>query len=312
MIRYIQRRLLIMIPVLWGVATLVFALMYMLPGDPASTIIAQSGGKAEAVDKLRQQLGLDDPLPVQYVRFLTNAVRGDFGDSIFLKEPVIKIIKTNLPPTLELALGGVVVALSIGITAGIIAALYHNTWIDRLCMMLAIAGVSMPNFWLALLMMYAISALSMHFGVLILPVTGQGTLKHLILPSIVLGFAISGALARLVRSSMLEVMRQEYITTARSKGLAHRVVIMRHALRNALIPVVTMLGLQFGFLLGGTVIIETVFSRRGLGRTIVDAIIWKDLPIVQGAVLVTAATYMLVNLIVDISYAFIDPRIRYD
>ena len=311
MIRYIQRRLIIMIPVLWGTVTLVFFLMYMLPGDPASTILAQSGGKAEAVAKLRQQLGLDDPLPVQYVRFLSNAVRGDFGDSIFLHKPVIDVIWDNLPPTIELALGGLAVALFIGFGAGILAALNHNTWVDRAAMVLAIAGVSMPNFWLALLIMYAISALSMRYGILILPITGQGDLKHLIVPSIVLGFAVSGQLARLVRSSMLEVLRQEYITTARSKGLGRRIIIVRHALRNALIPVITMLGLQFGALLGGTVIIETIFSRRGLGRTIVDAIVWKDLPIVQGAVFFTAVTYMLVNLLVDVSYAVIDPRIRY-
>lgn len=301
-----------MIPVLWGVVTLVFFLMYMLPGDPASTILAQSGGKAESVEKLREQLGLNDPLPVQYGRFLSNAVRGDFGDSIFLRQPVMEIIADNLPATLELAAGGLVVALTIGFSMGILAALKPNTWIDRVCMITAIAGVSMPNFWLALLLMYAIAMLSARYGVLILPLTGQGDIQHLILPSLVLGFSVSGSLARLVRSSMLEVMRQDYITTARAKGLAGRVVVLRHALRNALIPVVTMLGLQFGYLLGGTVIIETVFSRRGLGRTIVDAIMWKDLPVVQGGVLITATTYMLVNLLVDISYAFIDPRIRYD
>jgi len=311
MFRYIQRRIITMIPVLWGVVTAVFLLMYMLPGDPASVILAQSGGKAESLAKLREQLGLNDPLPVQYVRFLGNAVRGDFGDSIFLRQPVSEIVKANLPATAELALGGLVVALLIGFSAGILAALKHNTWVDRVCMVVAVAGVSMPNFWLALLIMYAITALSSYFGFLVLPITGQGSLKHLIVPALVLGFAISGSLARLVRSSMLEVMRQEYITTARSKGLGRRVIVIRHALRNALIPVVTMLGLQFGALLGGTVIIETVFSRAGLGRTIVDAIVWKDLPIVQGAVLFTAAAYMLVNLVVDISYAFIDPRIRY-
>lgn len=311
MLRYIQRRLLIMIPVLWGVVTLVFFLMYMLPGDPAATILAQSGGRAEAIEKLREQLGLNDPLPVQYVRFLSNAVRGDFGNSIFLRQPVMQIIAENLPATIELAIGALVVALTIGFSMGILAALKCNTWADRLCMLTAIAGVSMPNFWLALLIMYLISAVNTYYGVLILPITGQGSLKHLIVPSLVLGFAVSGSLARLVRSSMLEVMRQEYITTARAKGLSRRVVILRHALRNALIPVVTMLGLQFGYLLGGTVIIETVFSRRGLGRTIVDAIVWKDLPVVQGAVFVTATTYMLVNLLVDISYAVIDPRIRY-
>ena len=170
----------------------------------------------------------------------------------------------------------------------------------------------MPNFWLALLFMYAISGIAMRWGVTLLPITGQGDLKHLIVPAIVLGFGVSGSLARLVRSSMLEVMRQEDITTARAKGLGYWVVVFRHALRNSLIPVVTMLGLQFGALLGGTVIIETVFSRRGLGRTIVDAIVWKDLPMVQGAVLLTATAYMVVNLMVDISYAFIDPRIRYE
>ncbi|HID64617.1 MAG TPA: ABC transporter permease [Anaerolineae bacterium] len=311
MLRYIQRRLLIMIPVLWGVATLVFFFMYMLPGDPASVILAQSGGKAESIEKLREQLGLNDPLPVQYMRFLRNAVRGDFGESIFLHQPVSQVLWNNLPPSVELAVGGVAVALLIGFSTGILAALNHNTWIDRACMILAIAGVSMPNFWLALLFMYAISGLSLRYGVMLLPITGQGDLKHLILPAIVLGFAASGSLARLVRSSMLDVMRQEYITTARAKGLPQRVVVIRHALRNALIPVVTMLGLQVGALLGGTVIVETVFSRRGLGRTIVDAIVWKDLPVVQGAVLLTAALYMLANLIVDISYAVIDPRIRY-
>jgi len=311
MTRYIQRRLLIMLPVLWGVATLVFFFMYMLPGDPASVILAQSGGKAKAIAELRQQLGLDDPLPSQYMRFLTNALRGDFGESIFLHRPVSEVLGENLPSSIELAVAGVAVALTIGFLLGILAALNHNSALDRASMLIAIAGVSMPNFWLALLFMYAISGISMRYGVTLLPITGQGDLKHLVLPALVLGFSASGSLARLVRSSMLEVMRQEYITTARAKGLGQWAVVLRHALRNALIPVVTMLGLQFGALLGGTVIIETVFSRRGLGRTIVDAIVWKDLPIVQGAVLLTAATYMLVNLIVDISYAVIDPRIRY-
>jgi len=311
MFRYIQRRLFIMIPVLWGVVTLVFFLMYMLPGDPAATILAQSGGKAESLDKIRAQLGLDQPVGVQYVRFLANAARGDFGDSIFLRQPVTEILVSNIPQTVALALTGAAMAMILGFFFGIVSALNHNTWVDRLAMILAIAGVSMPNFWLALLIMYLLAAVNASAGYMILPITGQGSPKHLIVPGLILGFAMSGQLARLVRSSMLEVMRQEYITTAKAKGLARQTVVVRHALRNALIPVVTMLGLQFGALLGGAVIIETVFSRRGLGRTIVDAIMWKDLPIVQGAVLVTAALYMLVNLLVDISYALIDPRIRY-
>lgn len=312
MMRYIQRRLLIMIPVLWGVATLVFFFMYMLPGDPASVILAQSGGSAESIVTLRQQLGLDDPLPVQYARFLTHAIRGDFGTSIFLHRPVSQILLENLPDSVELALAATIVALVIGLAAGIIAALYHHSWIDRACMLVAVTGVSMPNFWLALLAMYLISAISLRTGVTILPITGQGDIRHLVMPAAVLGFAAAGSLARLVRSSMLEVMHQEYIITARAKGVGRWLVVARHALRNALIPVITVLGLQFGALLGGAVIVETVFSRRGLGRTLVDAIIWKDLPIVQGAVLLIAIAYMLINLMVDISYTMIDPRVRYD
>ena len=311
MLRYIQRRLLLMFPLLWGVATLVFFFMYMLPGDPASVILANSGGKAESIARLQEQLGLDDPLPVQYMRFLQNLLQGDLGESIFLRRPVSQILWDNVPSSVELAVGGMAIAILIGLSTGILAALNHHSWIDRACMVLAIAGVSMPNFWLALLFMYAISGLSTRYGVTILPITGQGDLKHLILPAVVLGFALSGSLARLVRSSMLETMYQEHIVTARAKGLGQWAIVTRHALRNALIPVTTMMGLQFGALLGGTVIVETVFSRRGLGRTIVDAILWKDLPLVQGAVLWTAASYILVNLVVDISYAVIDPRIRY-
>jgi ABC-type dipeptide/oligopeptide/nickel transport system permease component len=286
--------------------------MYMLPGDPASVILAESGGDAEAIEKLRDQLGLDDPLPVQYMRFLTNAVRGDFGDSIFLRQPVTKVLWENLPASIELALAGLVVALVIGFSAGITAALNHNSWLDRASMALSVVGVSVPSFWLALILMYIVSGISMRWGVGLLPITGRGGLRHLVLPAIVLGFAVSGSLARLVRSSMLDVMHQDYIRSARSKGLKEGVVVVRHALRNGLIPVITMLGLQFGMLLGGAVIIETVFSRPGLGRTLVDAIIWKDLPVVQGAVLLTALAYMVINLMVDISYAVIDPRIRYE
>ena len=312
MFRYIQRRLLIMLPVLWGVLTLVFVLMYMLPGDPASAILAQSGAEAESIEKLRAQLGLDDPLPVQYIRFLKNAVRGDFGDSIFLRRPVVQVLLENLPSSIELALGGLLVALVIGFGTGIVAALNHNTWLDRASMTLSVVGVSIPSFWLALMLMYVVSGISLRWGVTLLPITGQGGLRHLVLPSIVLGFAVSGSLARLVRSSMLEVMHQDYVRYARAKGLRERVIVARHALRNGFIPVITMLGLQFGMLLGGAVIIETVFSRPGLGRTIVDAIVWKDLPVVQGAVLLTAVAYMLLNLAVDVSYALIDPRIRYE
>jgi ABC-type dipeptide/oligopeptide/nickel transport system permease component len=306
MFRYIQRRLLIAIPVMLGVATIVFALMHLLPGDPAEVMLAQSGGQAAAIEKLRNQLGLDLPIHVQYAHFLTGIVKGDFGESIWLRKPVSGILREQLPATLELATSAMILGILIGVSLGILAALKHNSWIDRVAMAVSVAGVSMPVFWSALLGIYLFAA-TLRW----LPATGQGDLKHLILPATVLGYGAAGSIARLVRSSMLEVMGQEYITTARSKGLFRRVVILRHALRNALIPVVTMLGLQFGALLGGTVITETVFSRQGLGRTMVDAIIWKDFPLVQGGVMLIAGIYILVNLLVDVSYGFIDPRIRY-
>ena len=306
MLRYIQRRLLIAIPVVWGVATIVFSLMHLLPGDPAATMLAQSGGQAEAIARLRAQLGLDRPLAVQYWVFLSNAVRGDLGESIWLRRPVVEVLRQDFPATLELALAATGLAIVIGFALGIAAALHHNTPLDRVAMVISVTGVSMPVFWSALLGIYLFAA-TLRW----LPATGGGDLAHLVLPATVLGYGAAGSIARLVRSSMLEVMGQEYVTTARAKGLRERAVVLRHALRNALIPVVTMLGMQFSALLGGTVVTETVFSRQGLGRTLVDAIIWKDFPLVQGAVMLIAVIWVLVNLIVDVSYAVIDPRIRY-
>lgn len=305
MLRYIQRRLLIAIPVVLGVATIVFALMHLLPGDPAEVMLAQSGGQAETIERLRHQLGLDLPLHVQYVRFLSNLVRGDLGESIWLRKPVSQILLQQLPATLELALAAMLLAILGGTSMGILAALRHNSWVDRAVMVISSVGISMPIFWSSLLGIYLFAA-----ELRWLPATGQGDLKHLILPAAVLGYGASGSIARLTRSSMLEVLGQEYITAAMAKGLLWRVVVLRHALKNALIPVVTLLGLQFGGLLGGAVITETVFSRQGLGRTMVDAIIWKDFPLVQGGVMLIAGMYVLVNLLVDLSYGFIDPRIR--
>jgi len=307
MLQYIGKRLLTSIPVLWGVATLVFLMMHLLPGDPAELMLAESGGSSQSIARLRQQLGLDDPLYVQYGRFLANALRGDLGRSIFTNRPVTQTILEQLPHTVQLAVAAMTVAIIMGTALGIAAALNRNTWVDSLCVTIAVAGASMPIFWSGLLLILLFSLL-LHW----LPATGQGSLRHLIMPTIVLGLASSGSIARLVRSTMLEVLGQEYITTARSKGLSERLVMLRHALKNALIPVITVMGLQFGYLLGGTVVTETVFSRQGLGRLVVDAILWKDFPIVQGAVLLAAAVYTLVNLLVDISYAIVDPRIRYD
>jgi len=213
----------------------------------------------------------------------------------------------QLPHTVQLAVAAMVVAIAIGTALGIAAALNRNTWVDSLCVTIAVAGASMPIFWSGLLLILLFSSL-LHW----LPATGQGSLKHLLMPAIVLGLASSGSIARLVRSTMLEVLSREYIIAARSKGLSERLVVCRHALKNALIPVITVMGLQFGYLLGGTVVTETVFSRQGIGRLVVDAILWKDFPIVQGTALLAAVIYTLVNLLIDISYAIIDPRIRYD
>lgn len=307
MLKYIARRLLAAVPVLWAVLTLVFVLMRLLPGDPAMLMLSESGGSAEAIAQMRAQLGLDDPLYVQYGRFLWNILRGDLGRSIFTNRPVTQTILEQLPGTIELALAAMLVAILVGSALGLVAALNHNSWLDNLCMSLAVVGVSVPIFWSGLLLILLFSA-TLHW----LPSTGQGGLNRLIMPAVVLGFASSGAIARLVRSSVLEVLAKDYITTARAKGLRELLVVRRHTLKNALIPVVTMIGLQFGFLLGGAVVTETVFSRQGIGRLVVDAILWKDFPLVQGAVLLAAVVYTLVNLLIDLSYALIDPRIRYD
>ena len=307
MLQLIGKRLLASIPVLWGVTTLVFLAIHLLPGDPAELMLAESGGSAESIAYLRTQLGLDDPLYVQYGRFLLNTLRGDLGRSIFTNRPVLQTILEQLPSTIELALAAMLVAIALGTGLGILAALNHNSWLDNACMAIAVAGVSVPIFWSGLLLILLFSS-TLHW----LPATGQGGLRHLLLPAVVLGFASSGTIARLVRSSLLEVLYKEYITTARAKGLSERLILTHHALKNALIPVITVVGLQFGFLLGGAVVTETVFSRQGIGGLIVDAILWKDFPLVQGGVLLAAVTYTLVNLLVDISYAFTDPRIRHD
>jgi peptide/nickel transport system permease protein len=305
MLKYIARRLIVSIPVLLGLTVIVFSMMHLLPGDPAEVILAQSGARPEAVARLRLQLGLDQPLPVQYGRFLGGLLRGDLGSSLFTNRPVSEIVAQNLPSTMELAGAAMLLAVLLGTTLGILAAVHQGSWVDHLTMTLAVLSLAMPGFWLALLLIYLFS---LYLGWL--PSGGQGTWQQLVLPASVLGANSAATIARLVRSSLLEVLQQEYIVTARAKGLRERMVLLRHALKNALVPVITVIGLQFGFLLGGTVVMETVFARQGLGRVAVDAILYKDLPVVQGVVLLVAAIYLVVNLLVDISYAFIDPRIR--
>jgi peptide/nickel transport system permease protein len=303
---YIGQRVVATIPVLLGVSLLVFSMLQLVPGDPVRLMLSEFQSTPDQMARLRSQLHLDEPLPVQFGRFVWNASHGDLGASIRTRRPVTTEIMDNLPSTLQLAVAGLLVAALLGVTLGIVAAVRQRSWVEVGSMLVALLGVSMPSFWLGLLLIFGFS---LHWR--LFPATGGGDLQHLVLPAVTLGLGASAILARLTRSSMLEVLRQEYVTTARAKGLREFAVIGRHALKNALIPVVTIFGLQFGQLLAGTVVIETVFSRPGVGRLIVDAILNKDFPVIQGVVLVVAVSYVLVNLLVDLAYAMLDPRIRY-
>jgi peptide/nickel transport system permease protein len=307
MYAYLVRRLLSTIPVLFGVLLLVFSMLHLVPGDPVKMMLGEFQTSPEQIAKLQSQLHLNEPLPQQFGRYVWNAMHGDLGTSIRSNKPVTQESMDNLPSTLELALAGLLIAGMLGITLGVLAAVKQYSWLDVGSMLVALIGISMPSFWLGLLFIFAFS-----LRFILFPATGGGDLKHLILPAVTLGLGAAAIIARLTRSSMLEVMRHEYVTTARAKGIKESRVIIRHALKNALIPVVTIFGLQFGQLLAGTVVIETVFGRPGIGRLIVDAILNKDFPLVQGIVLVVAVSYVIVNLLVDLVYAFLDPRIRYE
>jgi len=303
---YLARRLLAVIPVLFGVTLAVFSMLFLVPGDPVKIMLAEFVTTPDQVAQMRAQLHLDEPILKQYGRFVGNALRGDLGTSIRSRRAVATEIGENVGSTAQLALASMAVAVAIGVPLGLMAALLRNSWFDAGSMIVALLGVSMPSFWLGLLM---IVAFSLHLGWF--PATGGGDLWHLVLPSVTLGMIASAIIARLTRSSMLEVLGQDYVRTARAKGLAWWGVVVRHALKNALIPVITIFGLQFGNLLAGAVIVETVFSRPGLGRLIVGGILAKDFPLVQGTVLFVAAAYVMINVLVDIAYAFVDPRIRF-
>lgn len=306
MYRFLIGRLAATIPVLLGVWFLVFMMLHLVPGDPVKIMLADFQTNPQQIELLRSQLHLDDPLPKQFGRFVVNAARGDLGLSIRSKRPVRTEIADNLGSTLQLAVAALLIAMVLGVTLGMIAAINQNGWLDFGPMLVALCGVSMPSFWLGLLLIFFFSLRLGWF-----PATGGGDLRHLVLPALTLGLGASAIIARLTRSSMLEVLRQEYMTTARAKGLRETRIILRHGFKNALIPVVTIFGLQFGALMAGTVVVETVFARPGIGRLIVTAILAKDFPVVQGIVLVIATTYVVVNLVVDISYGVLDPRIRY-
>jgi peptide/nickel transport system permease protein len=307
--RYVQQRAVSGVIVLLGVSILTFFMMHMLPGDPINYMFAQSQGEPpseEQVQELRRQLGLDKPLVVQYVYYVRDALQGDLGRSIFLKREVRSIILDNVRYTMELTFSGLAFAIVLGFVLGIVAAAKRGTWIDSATMVISLFGLSMPFFWLALLLILLFS-----LRLNILPATGQGSLSQLVLPTIAIGITSAGTIARLVRSSMLEVLRQEYIVTARAKGLRNSRVLTRHALRNAVIPPITLAGLQFGNLMGGAVVTETIFARKGLGTVLVNAILAHDFKLVQGILLFIALVYILINFLVDMSYAMIDPRIRY-
>lgn len=307
MLSYIRTRLLSAIPTLLGVSFVVFFVMHVLPGDPVDVMLAETGASAQRVAELREQMGLDRPFHEQYLRFLGNALQGDLGRSLHSNRQVTEAILEQAPETLQLAVAAMLIAVVMGVTLGVVAAVNHNRWLDTLAMAYSTLGISMPLFWFGLIGIMIFS-LRLRW----VPTAGSGTIQHLILPSILLGMTLAAVIARLVRSSMLEVLRQEYIITARSKGLAERMVVLQHGLRNALIPVITVIGLQFSALLGGAVVIETIFSRRGIGSLAVRAVTTNDFPLVQGTVLFAAVIYVLINLLTDIVYGYLDPRIRHE
>lgn len=307
MIRYILRRCLQAIPVLLGITLFTFLMVHLTPGDPVTIFALGKPLSPEREAQIRAQYGLDQPLWVQYRNYMGDLLRGDLGKGLRDQRPVWDTISEAIMPTLQLTVAGLAVALTLGVTLGILAAVFHNSWLDSAAMVVALLGVSTPVFYLGLILLFLFS---FHFH--LFPATGVGGWENLVLPALTVGFASAAYIARLVRSSMLETLRQDYVTTARAKGLNERIVIASHALKNALIPMVTYFGIQLAGLLTGAVVTEQVFSRPGLGRVAITAIGNRDFPLIQGTVLVTAIVYVLVNLVVDLSYAVIDPRIRYE
>jgi ABC-type dipeptide/oligopeptide/nickel transport system permease component len=301
---YVLRRLAGMIPVLLFTWTVVFIVLQVIPGDPVNLMLAGVPASEEVRANERARLGLDRPVLERYVTFLGRAAKGDLGESFRTRQPVGRMILEQARSTLELALGGLLVGLLVGLVLGILAGVKPNSWVDTLCMTLALVGVSLPSFWIGMVLIYV-------FGNVLgwVPIVGRG-LPALILPSITVGLFIAGGFARLVRSSIIDALGQDYIRTARAKGLSRARIVFKHALRNAMIPPVTLLGVQIGVLIGGAVVTENVFARPGLGTMLVDGVLTKDMPLVQALVVYTTAAYLLVNLAVDILYGIIDPRIR--
>lgn len=304
MARYLLRRLLLTVPVLLGVATLVFALIHLVPGDPAQAMLGE-GAAAQDVTRLREQLGLDRPLVVQYTSFLGGLMRGDLGTSLRFDRPVAVLILERLPATAELAGAAMLVAIGLAIPLGIAAAVWRSTFVDHAAMTVALAGISLPNFWLGPLLAIVFAVELGWF-----PVSGRGTWGHLVLPAVTLGTALAAILARMTRASLLDELREPYVLAAAARGASRARVVLAHAFRNSLLPIVTIVALQFGSVLTGAVITETIFAWPGVGRLLIQSIDFRDYPLVQGCILVIAVTYVTMNLLTDIAYGFLDPRIR--
>jgi len=313
MLAYLMRRILLAIPVMFVVATGVFLLLFLTPGDPVSVILGPDASPQQVLE-LRQRLGLDQPVPIQVARWFSRLLQGDLGQSIYLNRPVVQTILERAEPTILLTLLATLFAIVVGLPIGIISAIRAGSWADFGAMLVALGGISMPSFWVGLNLMFVFAVV---MGVL--PVAGYQplskglweNLRYMILPAVTLGFAQAALLARMSRSMMLEVLREDYVRTARSKGVAERMVVLSHALRNAMVPLVTVMGLTFAILMGGAIITEQVFNIPGVGRLLVQSVLRRDYPMVQGIVLVIAFNYVVINLVVDILYGLFDPRVRH-
>jgi peptide/nickel transport system permease protein len=306
MINYIIKRVILFFPVVLGVVTLVFLIIHLVPGDPVELMLGENAIDSDK-ERLRRDLGLDQPIAEQYLRFTTNTFRGDLGRSIHTQKPVLPLVIERFPATIVLTICAIFVSLILSIPLGILAAYKQYSLFDNASMFISLMGISIPNFWLGPLL---IILFSIKLGWL--PVSGRGGIGHIILPSITLGTSLSAILARMTRSSMIDSLKEEYVITARAKGLSENAVIIKHALSNAAIPVITILGLQSGALLSGAIITETIFSWPGIGRLTIQAINTRDYPLLQGCVLIISLSYVVVNLITDILYVYFDPRIKYE
>jgi ABC-type dipeptide/oligopeptide/nickel transport system permease component len=306
MVAYFTRRLLLTIPVLFGIATLVFALVHLVPGDPAVSMLGE-GASGEDIAALRTRLGLDQPLLVQYGHYLSGIVRGDLGTSFRLNTPVARALLTTIPRTLQLAVASMLVASIFAIPLGMIAAMFKGRWPDQTAMTFAVLGLSLPAFWVGPML-----ALGFGVGLGWLPVSGYGRWSHLVLPSLTLGLSLAAILARMTRTTLLDELKELYVLAARARGATRVRAVVRHAFRNSLIPIVTIVGLQFGAVLTGSIITETIFAWPGVGRLLITAINTRDYPLVQGCILWIAVIYVGVNLVTDLMYGWLDPRIRFE